>query len=112
MDCVFCKIAAHEVDSNILYEDDQVVAFRDLKPLAPVHLLVVPKKHLETVADLTEQDEPLMGHMVTVANQLAQDKGVNEKGYRLIVNCGPQAGQAVSHLHLHLLAGRQLSGLG
>ena len=112
MDCVFCKIAAHEVDSNILYEDAQVVAFRDLKPLAPVHLLVVPKKHLETVADLTEQDEPLMGHMVTVANQLAQDKGVNEKGYRLIVNCGPQAGQAVSHLHLHLLAGRQLSGLG
>jgi histidine triad (HIT) family protein len=112
MDCLFCKIAAHEVDSNILYEDDQVVAFRDLKPLAPVHLLIVPKKHIEIVADLTEHDEPLMGHMVTVANQLARDKGVSEKGYRLIVNCGPQAGQAVSHLHLHLLAGRQLSGLG
>ncbi len=112
MDCIFCKIAAHEVDSNILYEDDQVVAFRDLKPLAPVHLLIVPKRHIETVADLTEQDKPLMGHMVTVANQLARDKGVIERGYRLIVNCGPQAGQVVGHLHMHLLAGRQLSELG
>jgi histidine triad (HIT) family protein len=112
MDCIFCRIANGEVPSEILYRDDQVIAFADISPKAPVHLLVVPKRHIEAVADLTEADEPLMGHIVTVANRLAREAGVSEKGYRLVVNCGPEGGQLVPHLHLHLLGGRQLGSLG
>jgi histidine triad (HIT) family protein len=112
MDCIFCRIANGEVPSEILYRDDQVIAFADISPKAPVHLLVVPKRHIEAVADLTEADEPLMGHIVTVANHLAREAGVSEKGYRLVVNCGPEGGQLVPHLHLHLLGGRQLGSLG
>jgi histidine triad (HIT) family protein len=112
MDCIFCRIACGEIESNILYQDEQVVAFPDINPNAPVHILVVPRKHIESVADLTIGEEPLMGHVIAVANRLARDAGVSEKGYRLVVNCGPEGGQLVPHLHLHLLGGRKMGSLG
>ncbi len=112
MDCIFCRIIGGEIESDILYQDEQVVAFRDINPKAPIHLLVIPRKHIETVADLIEDDVPLMGHLVSVANRLAREGGISEKGYRLVVNCGPDGGQVVHHLHLHLLGGRQMGSLG
>lgn len=112
MECAFCQIISHEVASNILFEDDQVVAIRDINPQAPVHLLIVSKRHIEAPSKLTESDAPLVGHMVAVANQLAREKGVDLKGYRLVMNCGLDAGQTVPHLHIHLLGGRQLTSLG
>ena len=110
MDCVFCKIVAGEIPSDILYQDDEVIAFRDINPQAPVHLLIIPKAHIPSLTELTESQSPLMGHMVNVANQLAEKEGVSESGYRVVVNCGKQGGQLVAHLHLHLLGGRELSG--
>ena len=101
MECIFCRIISGEIQSDILYQDEQVVAFRDIDPKAPVHLLVVPRKHIESVAELTEDDAPIVGHLVSVANRLAREAGISEKGYRLVVNCGPAGGQAVPHLHLH-----------
>ncbi|UCC61372.1 MAG: histidine triad nucleotide-binding protein [Dehalococcoidia bacterium] len=112
MDCIFCRIAGGEIESNILYQDDQVIAFPDINPNAPVHILVVPLKHIESLVDLTASEEPLMGHMRAVANRLARDAGVSQKGYRLVVNCGPEGGQLVPHLHLHLLGGRKMGSLG
>ncbi len=112
MDCAFCQVVNHEVASNILFEDDQVVAIRDINPQAPVHLLIVSKRHIDAPSKLTGNDTPLVGHMVAVANQLAREKGVDQKGYRLVMNCGLNAGQTVPHLHIHLLGGRQLTSLG
>ncbi|MEE8372400.1 MAG: histidine triad nucleotide-binding protein [Dehalococcoidia bacterium] len=112
MECAFCQVINHEVASNILFEDDQVVAIRDINPQAPVHLLIVSKRHIDAPSKLTENDAPLVGHMVAVANQLAREKGVDQKGYRLVMNCGLNAGQTVPHLHIHLLGGRQLTSLG
>jgi histidine triad (HIT) family protein len=110
MDCIFCQIVAGEIPSEILYQDEQVAAFRDINPQAPVHLLIIPKKHIPSLVDLSEADLPLIGHMVIVANQLAEKEGVAESGYRLAVNCGRDGGQLVPHLHMHLLGGRKLSG--
>ena len=110
MDCIFCNIVAGKIPADIVYQDDEVLAFRDIHPQAPVHLLVIPKKHYTALTDLAEEDKMLMGHMVTVANQLAGQEGVADSGYRLVVNCGRQGGQLVPHLHLHILGGRQLSG--
>ena len=110
MDCVFCKIVAGEIPSDIIYRDDEVVAFRDINPQSPLHLLIVPKAHIPSLTELTESQSPLVGHMVDIANQLAKNEGVSESGYRLVVNCGKQGGQLVPHLHLHLLGGRELSG--
>ena len=110
MDCIFCRIASGEVPSNILYQDERVVAFPDINPKAPVHLLVVPREHIETVAELTEDNASIMGHIVTVANRLAREAGIAEKGYRLVVNCGLEGGQEVPHIHVHLLRGRQMTG--
>ena len=112
MDCIFCRIISGEIQSEILYQDEQAVAFRDVNPKAPVHLLVVSRKHIESVAELTEDDAPILGHLVAVANRLAREAGISEKGYRLVVNCGPDGGQLVPHLHLHLLGGRQMGMLG
>ena len=109
MDCVFCKIAAGEIASEILYRDEEVVAFRDISPQAPVHLLIVPRKHIPSLAHLSAADLPLMGNMVDIANQLARREGIAESGYRLVVNCGKDGGQVISHLHLHLLGGQTLS---
>ena len=109
-DCIFCQIAAGKITSEILYQDEEVVAFRDINPQAPTHLLVIPKKHIPSLAHLPEAESPLIGHMVNIANQLAKREGVFESGYRLVINCGKEGGQLVPHLHLHILGGRQLSG--
>ena len=109
MGCIFCKIAAGEIPADILYTDEEVIAFRDVNPQAPVHILIIPGEHIATLADLPEEKSVLVGHMVNVANRLAVSEGISESGYRVVVNCGQQGGQAVQHLHLHLLGGRQLA---
>ena len=106
-DCLFCKIVNKELPSEIVYEDDDVLAFRDIKPQAPVHILIIPKRHIETLADLTEDDEDIIGHAMFVASRLARDLGI-DKGFRVVVNCGKEAGQSVFHIHMHLLGGRSL----
>ena len=113
MDCVFCQIVAGKIPGEIIYQDKEVIAFRDINPVAPTHLLIVPKKHILTIANVSEADMPLIGQMVKIANQLAIEQGVAESGYRLVINCGQQGGQVVPHLYMHLLGGRQLSpGMG
>ena len=110
MDCIFCSIVAGKIPVDIIYQDEEVIAFRDIKPQSPVHLLVIPREHFPSLVQITEKEEPLIGHMVTVANRLARDEGISEAGYRLVINCGRQGGQLVPHLHLHIMGGRQLSG--
>ncbi len=109
MDCVFCKIAAGEIPADILYQDEKMTAFRDINPVAPTHLLIVPKKHIPYLSQLSEAEASLIGDMVNTANQLAKREGISESGYRLVINCGEQGGQLVPHLHIHLIGGRQLS---
>lgn len=109
MSCIFCQIASGKVPSEILYQDEEVIAFRDINPQAPKHLIIIPKRHIPSLAHLPQAESPLIGHMVNVANQLAKKEGIAEKGYRLAINCGEQGGQVVPHLHLHLLGGRKLS---
>jgi histidine triad (HIT) family protein len=110
MDCIFCQIAAGKIPGDILYQDDEIIAFRDINPQAPVHLLIIPRKHITSLAQLEETDSPLFGKMVNAANRLARSEGVSESGYRLAVNCGDDGGQIVPHLHLHLIGGRKLTG--
>jgi len=110
MDCIFCQIAAGKVPSDIIYQDEEVIAFRDINPQAPVHLLIIPKRHIVSLANLPETESPLIGHMVNTANLLAKREGVSESGYRLVINCGKEGGQLVPHLHMHLLGGRGLAG--
>ena len=110
MDCIFCQIVAGKMPTDIVYQDEKVVAFRDINPVAPTHLLIIPKKHIPSLAHLSETELPIIGHMVKVANQLAREGGVAESGYRLVINCGEQGGQLVPHLHMHLLGGRRLPG--
>lgn len=109
MDCVFCKIVAGEIAANIVYQDDELIVFPDINPLAPTHLLIIPRKHIPSLIDLTEAESSLIGDMGNTANQLAKREGIAESGYRLVINCGRQGGQGVPHLHMHLLGGRQLS---
>jgi len=108
MPTIFSKIIAHEIPSEIVYQDDRVTAFKDIHPIAPVHILIVPTKEIATVDDVTEEDEALLGHMIVVAKQIARDQGIHESGYRLLINCKGDAGQEVFHLHIHLLGGRNL----
>jgi histidine triad (HIT) family protein len=107
-DCLFCQIAAHEIPTQIVTEDDQVIAFRDINPQGPVHLLVIPKRHIANVAAAQADDEALLGHLLRVGAQVATAEGVAESGYRLVFNRGPHAGEAVPHLHLHVIGGRPL----
>jgi histidine triad (HIT) family protein len=109
MDCIFCKIVAGEIPSTKVYEDEEIIAFRDINPQAPVHIVIIPKKHITALSDLSKADSALVGRLVTVANKLAKDEGISEKGYRVVINCGPEGGQLVPHLHLHLVGGRKLS---
>ena len=109
MDCIFCQIIAGKIPSEILYQDEQVIAFRDIHPIASTHLIIIPKRHIPSLTHLSEEDLPLMGYMVNIANQLAKREGVSESGYRLAINCGKQGGQLVPHLHMHLIGGRRLS---
>lgn len=107
-DCIFCKIAAGELGTNFLYQSDEIVAFQDIHPRAPVHILIIPRRHIPKVSALADQDAELVGKLVIVARQIAQAEGLDERGYRLVFNCGPDSGQEVPHIHLHLLGGRRL----
>ena len=109
MDCIFCQIIAGKVPSDTLYQDERVIAFRDIRPITPTHVVIIPRKHIPSLTQLSEADLPLMADLVKVANQLAKREGIAEKGYRLVVNCGREGTQLVPHLHMHLLGGRQLS---
>ena len=111
MECIFCQIAAGNVASDIVYHDRKVVAFRDIHPQSPVHLLIIPKKHIASLTDLSDAEASLIGHMAKVANQLAREQGIAGSGYRIVINCGKDGGQLVPHLHMHLLGGRPLSGI-
>jgi histidine triad (HIT) family protein len=107
-ECAFCRIVARKAPGDILYQDDLATAFRDIHPAGPTHILVVPNRHIPSVNDLTAEDELLTGHLVTVARQLARAEGIDQSGYRLIINTGPHAGQAVFHIHLHLIGGQRM----
>lgn len=112
MDCVFCRIIAGELQSDILYHDEEVIAIRDINPEAPTHILIMPKRHIQSLAEATPEARELLVHMCFTAIQLAKKEGLSEKGYRLVINSGAEGGQEVPHLHLHLLGGRQLGKLG
>jgi histidine triad (HIT) family protein len=106
MGCIFCDIAGHKIPAKIIYEDELIMAFEDINPQAPVHILVVPKKHIPTSLDIKEEDNELVGSLFRVANKIADGKGIAGRGFRLVMNCNREAGQTVFHMHLHLLGGR------
>lgn len=106
--CLFCKIIGKAIPAKIVYEDELALAFEDINPQAPVHILVIPKKHIPTILDLEEEDNKLLGHVFHVANRIANDKGIAERGFRLVTNCNPESGQTVYHIHIHLLGGRPM----
>ena len=106
--CLFCKIIKGEIPSNKVYEDEEILAFKDINPIAPVHILVIPKKHIASAKDITVEDEALIGRMFTVINQIADELKL-DNGYRIINNCGEDGRQEVMHLHFHLLGGRKLA---
>ena len=108
-DCLFCGIVDGKIKANVVYRDDTIVAFKDIAPKAPVHILIIPRKHLISVADIAEADRALIGQIFQVAAKLAREQGIAESGYRVVVNSGADAGQSVFHLHYHLLGGRQMS---
>jgi histidine triad (HIT) family protein len=108
MDCLFCKIVQGEIPAKIVFEDDTLVAFRDIRPQAPSHLLVIPKKHITSIAEATEDDQPLLGQLIFAAKKLAEEEGLHQ-GYRLVFNVNPAGGQEVYHIHLHILGGRQMT---
>jgi histidine triad (HIT) family protein len=110
-DCIFCKIAAGEIPAAKVYEDDQVVAFNDINPVAPVHVLIIPKKHLDSVNALSEEDTALLGRIFTTVQNVAREKGIAETGYRVVSNTGKNSGQVVFHLHFHLIGGKPLGHL-
>ena len=107
--CVFCKIINREIPSEIVFEDEKVIAFKDVNPAAPIHVLVIPKKHIKSLIDLTTQDELLIGKIYTVINKIAEKLNFKDSGFRVITNCGKDAGQEVEHLHFHILAGAKFS---
>lgn len=107
-DCVFCKMASGEIKPDIVYETERVLAFRDINPQAPTHVLIIPKAHIATTNDLQEKDVPLIGELILATQQVAKQEGIAESGYRSVLNCNPGAGQSVFHLHIHLLGGRPM----
>ncbi|HWS23662.1 MAG TPA: histidine triad nucleotide-binding protein [Anaerolineales bacterium] len=107
--CIFCAIVSGKAKGEILYQDELITAFRDIYPVAPIHILIVPNKHIVSVENLTTEDESLIGKMVLVAKKLAKSEGINESGYRLVTNTGYEGGQRVFHLHLHLIGGKKLA---
>jgi histidine triad (HIT) family protein len=108
-DCLFCKFVRKEVLTRIVYEDESCLAFEDINPKAPVHVLVVPKKHIASINEMALEDESAVGHLTFVARQIAQEKKIDRSGYRVVINTGAEAGQSVFHLHLHLLGGRAMA---
>jgi histidine triad (HIT) family protein len=109
MDCIFCKIASGAIPADLLYSDDDFVAFRDIIPQAPIHDIVIPRKHIPSINDLTETDQALAGGMLLIARKVAEKEGIAISGYRLSINCGPDGTQVVPHIHLHVLGGRLLT---
>jgi len=109
-DCLFCKIVERQLSSDVVYEDDDVLAFNDIHPQAPTHVLIIPKRHVATVNDVT--DATVFSTLIVCARDIARKRGIADSGYRVLLNCNPDGGQTVYHLHLHLLGGRQLRGLG
>jgi len=107
MTCVFCQIISGEIATEVLHQDEEVVAFRDIEPRAPIHILILPRKHIPSLAEL--EDKAVIEHMVRVAEELAKQEGISGSGYRLVINCGRDGGQVIHHLHMHLLGGRHLS---
>ena len=107
-DCLFCKIIKGEIPSDKVYEDEEILAFKDINPVAPVHILVIPKKHIDSIAKIEKEDEALIGKIYTVINKIAEQQGVKENGFRVVTNCGKDGGQEVMHLHFHLIAGTKL----
>lgn len=107
-DCIFCKISKGEIPSEKVYEDEEVLAFKDIHPAAPIHILVIPKKHISSIIDMKKEDEAIIGRIYSVINKIAEDIGIKEKGFRVILNCGEDGGQEVKHIHFHLLAGKKL----
>ena len=107
-DCLFCKISEGSIPSDKVYESDTLFAINDINPQAPTHILIIPKKHIVSIAELADDDVPLLGRMMAVAKHVAQELGLAQNGYRLIINNGPDGGQVVMHLHMHLLGGRKL----
>lgn len=108
-DCLFCRIVAGEIPSTVVRQDDMVIAIRDIAPRAPTHVLVIPRTHIASAVDLTEADGPLLGRIFSAAGSIARAEGIAEGGYRLVVNAGPDGGQTVDHLHVHLLGGRRMT---
>lgn len=105
-ECIFCEIIAKRMPSDFVYEDDEIVAFKDINPQAPVHILVVPRKHYPTLLDIKPEDAELMGKLILVANEVAKKFNIHNRGFRLVFNCNREAGQSIYHVHLHLLGGR------
>lgn len=108
-DCLFCKMVSGEIQPDIVFEDEAVLAFRDVNPQAPVHILVIPKTHVATTNELNAGNADLMGKLTLAAKQIAADEGIAERGYRMVMNCNPEAGQSVYHIHLHLMGGRPMA---
>jgi histidine triad (HIT) family protein len=109
MDCLFCRIVAGEIPADMVFQDERSLAFRDINPQAPVHVLVIPREHIESLDDAGQRDEALLGHLLRVAARVANEQGLSDSGYRTIVNTGAGAGQSVFHLHLHVIGGRSLN---
>ena len=107
-DCIFCKIVSKEIPSSIVYEDEKVVAFNDINPVAPVHVLIIPKQHISSVLNITKENSDIISHIFLVANKIAKKLDIEEKGFRIVNNCGEDGGQTVEHVHFHILAGRSL----
>lgn len=108
-DCIFCRVVKGEINADVIYKDDRAVAFRDINPQAPVHLLIIPREHLESLDDAAQRDESALGHLLRVAARVANEQGLSEGGYRTVINTGAGAGQSVFHLHLHVLGGRPMN---
>lgn len=108
MDCIFCKIAAGEIPSTKVYEDDKVLAFKDINPLAPIHILVIPKAHIESAAEITADNSAVVAHIFEVIAKIAKEQGIDKDGFRVVSNCGENGCQSVKHLHFHILGGKKL----
>jgi len=109
-ECLFCRIISREIPSDVVYQDDEFLAFKDIRPQAPTHILIIPKTHFDSLVEISDQQEKLMGRLVIIAKKLAEKEGLAKNGYRLVLNCGAEGGQVVPHLHLHLIGGRKLNG--
>jgi len=108
-DCLFCKMASGEIEPDVVYQDDEVIAFRDINPQAPVHVLIIPRRHISTINDMQSADAELTGKLFLAAGKIAEQEGIAEQGYRTVMNCNAGAGQTVFHVHLHMLGGRAMT---